>query len=425
MRKHLALGWLSKSAAICLTVFSLACSTACAQKGGKGGSTPKTHRLIPLETTSGSALAMTEATMLDGKTSASLVGWLGEDAWYWHATASATGQDQVQSIPLLLPPNADPDSPTASAEAINADGLIVGGCRLLNAGPGQPLMWEDELADPMPLPLPTGFTGWAMPRAINSGGVIVGEYSGDQLNGEESNHVEGLIAWYTWVDEEGRRRIGPSTCFPVPVPSIPQLNDAGWVAFDSLEGDYRIHLTYQWVANETLGHDVPEFSMDAVDGPLLGSDTVATVGGINQAGDVAGIVRTINHPGQDVYVKRFDGSFLNMPVYINDRTYGTYVLSVTSINDATLQHAVQVLGRAGVYYKKSPSGLGLRGWALWESGGSVRMLQDISDVPSDSTYDFTQFVSNFDNLNDASWICGRIARGSDRVGVPAVLVRKP
>jgi hypothetical protein len=425
MRKHLALGWLSKSAAICLTVFSLACSAAYAQKGGKGGSTPTTHRLVPLETTEGSALAMTEATTLDGKTSVSLVGWLGEDAWYWRVTTSMTGQDQVQSLPLLLPPNAYPDFPTASGEAINADGLIVGSCRLLNAGPGQPLMWEDELADPMPLPLPTGFTGWAMPRAINRGGVIVGEYSGDQSNGVESNHVEGLIVWYTWVDEEDRRRIGPPTCFPMSVPSLPQLNDAGWVAFDNLEGDYRIRLTYQWVANETLGYKVPEFSIGTVDGPLFGSDKVASVGGINQAGDVAGTVRTINQPGQDLYVKRLDGSFLNMPVYINDRTYGTYVLSVTSINDATLQHAVQALGRAGVYYKKSPSSIGWRGWALWEAGGSVRLLHDITDVPSDSAYYFTSTPSNFYDLNDASWVCGRIARGSDRVGVPAVLVRKP
>jgi hypothetical protein len=147
------------------------------------------------------------------------------------------------------------------------------------------------------------------------------------------------------------------------------------------------------------------------------------VGGINQAGDVAGDYRTLNQKGRDVYVQRLDGTLLSMPVYIDNRDYGTYVHGVDAVNDATGQHAVQVLGVVGTYSKKSNS-LGPWYGATWESGGKVRLLKDITDVPADDTYDFSS-VTSFDDLNDAGWICGRIARGANRVGVPAVLIRKP
>ena len=104
--------------------------------------------------------------------------------------------------------------PWPSAEAINNDGVIVGGCRLIDTSPGQPLLWEDELADPRHLPLPEGFVGFAMPRAINNAGVIVGELSGELTTGGETVHVEGLIAWLTWRDLNGRIQVSTPTWFP-------------------------------------------------------------------------------------------------------------------------------------------------------------------------------------------------------------------
>lgn len=396
-------------------------TTALAQGGKKGGSTTRTHRLVTLNSEPGGAIAMTQAVTTHGATTVNLVGWLGEFAQFWRVSTSTS--DTVVSIRLTLPADVDPNSPIASAQAINNAGIIVGGCRLIGTSAGQPLLWEDELADPVHLPLPDGFRGWAMPRAINSAGVIVGDLSGDLTAGEETVHVEGLIVWLAWRDQNAQLQVSAPTWFHFDSMSVPELNDSGWVAFDGIDGNFRLQLAYQWVRDELRQKDVPQFHISLTDGPLFGSDKVAFVGGINQAGDVAGDYRTLNQKGRDVYVKRLDGTFLSMPVYIDNRDYGTYVHGVDAVNDATAQHAVQVLGVVGTYSKKSNS-LGPWYGATWESGGKVRLLKDITDVPADDTYDFTS-VTSFDDLNDAGWICGRIARGTNRDGVPAILIRKP
>ena len=189
-------------------------------------------------------------------------------------------------------------------------------------------------------------------------------------------------------------------------------------------GAVRLRLAHRWVWDDVREKRMcPSFTSVAEKARCSAVTKWRVSGASIRLGDVAGDYRTVNQPGRDVYVKRLDGTFLNMPVYVNDRTYGTYVHGVDAVNDATAQHAVQVLGEVGTYYKKSGS-LGAWYGAIWESGRTVRLLKDITDVPTDSTYDFSN-VTSFDDLNDASWICGRITRGEARVGVPAVLIRKP
>lgn len=408
--------------ATAFTLISLSHADAFAQKGKPGGgTTTRPYRLVTLDLNSGGATAMTEAVTVNGTTTVSVVGWQGELARFWRITSSAS--DLIQNISLALPAGIDPQSPLASAEAINDQGIIVGGCRLVDSWPGQPLLWEHEQAEPILLPLPDGFTGWAMPRGINYSGIIVGDLSGDFTSAEGTDHVEGLIAWLAWHDADGTLQVSRPTWLPIDVMSVPKLNDAGWVAFDSADGVFRLQLATHLVHDEQLDVDTPEVIMNDLDVPLFGSDTVATVGGINQAGDVAGDFQLLSQRARDIYVKRLDGTFLSMPVYVNTRELGTYVHGIDAVNNATGQHAVQVLGEVGTHYKKS-TGLGAWYWAIWESGASVRLLKDITEVPTDSTYDFSS-VTSFHDLNDASWICGRIARGESRVGVPAVLIRKP
>lgn len=405
-----------------VALVSLSPANALAQGGKKGGSVAKTHRLVTLDLNLGGASDMTEAVTANGTTTVDLVGWLGDFAQFWRVSTSTS--DTIEKIRLILPPDVDPQTPEASAQAINPDGIIVGGCRLIDTRGGQPLLWKDELASPLRMPLPEGFSGWAMPRAINRSGVIVGDLSGELMSGGESEHVEGLIVWLAWWNQDGQVQVSTPTWFPFSAMSTPKLNDLGWVAFSSNDGGaLRLRLAHRWNWNEELNDEVCEFYFSGGEGPMFGSDKVANVGGINQAGDVAGHYQTVNRQGRDVYVKRLDGTFLNMPVYVDDRFIGTYVHAVDAVNDATTQHAVQVLGVVGIYYKKSNS-LGQWHRAIWESGGKVTLLKDVTDLPTDTTYDLTS-VTSFDDMNDATWICGRVARGENRVGVPVVLIRKP
>lgn len=378
----------------------------------------KTHALVILDTGLGGAMAMSEVRVEAGEAVSQVVGWRDDLAWHWRVSASK----QVESSPLALPADVDPLAPAAIATGVNERGWIVGGYRSIGAGPGQPLLWTSAAGSPSALPLPSGFSGWAMPRSVNDDGVIVGELSGQIVTAGVASPVEGLVVWLAWTDIQGATQIDPPTWFTIPNLSTPRINQDGWVAFASDGAAYRLLLVHHWAWDETLAREVAQFFV-AAGGTLFGSDKIASVGGINAAGDVAGNVRTINQPGRDVYAQRLNGTFLSLPVYVNDRTYGTYVHGIKAINDANSAHGVQVLGRVGTYTKKGGA-LGAWNWALWESGGSVRLLKDVTVVPADTSYDFSS-VTSFEDLNDSAWICGRIARGADRVGVPAVLLRLP
>lgn len=110
-------------------------------------------------------------------------------------------------------------------------------------------------------------------------------------------------------------------------------------------------------------------------------------------------------------------------VVIDNRQTGTYANNIADINDAISAHRVQIIGKAGTYSKGSGS-LFVGNWAIWEENApSVVLLKDVTNVPTDSSYDFTA-TTEFNSINDSSWIGGGIARGPDRVRVPAILIRQ-
>lgn len=407
----------------------LTSSVAIAQPGGKGGGNKaKPYRLVVLDTESGVVESMTETYLVSqGNTTVTQVDAVGSTSGmprHWRVTQAGT----VSGTWLQLPADTDFNSSgqVARATNINNFGNIVGEYRVADNGGWLPLVWEDQLSEPLVLPLPVAFVGRATPQAINNSGLIVGTIRGHFNLSGEIIPLDGLVAWQTYwgAGEHAILQVSSPGWFDVGVIAHfgCRLNDSGWIQYPIGSMAYRAQLQHEWIPiSETEW--ASQFTWTSPPAQLFAATNEVKAGGINQAGDAAGSFGLIGQSGRDVFARTLSGTLRSFPKVIDNRQTGTYANNIADINDATSAHRVQIIGKAGTYSKGSGS-LFLGNWAIWEeNASSVVLLKDVTDVPTDSSYDFTA-TTEFNSINDSSWIGGGIARGPDRVRVPAILIRQ-
>jgi len=229
----------------------------------------------------------------------------------------------------------------------------------------------------------------------------------------------GIIAWRYSFDDNNQLSVSTPTWFSFSDQAELKigLNNHGWMALSNGIQAQRYRL--EWDGVEDM------FTLVGGEGNLFDSNVQwSRAGGINQAGDAAAFLRKTNSNNDELVAKRLNGTLLNFPAYTTKRDEVNRIESVWAINDATSTHAVQVLGKVGVSNTRNGSYQSPRP-ALWEAGGTVRLLQDITSYPSDATYSFPILGTSMYDLNDASWICGQTQRRADGeiVNIPTVLIR--
>ncbi len=384
--------------------------TAWAQPKKGGGSKP--YRLVPLSLEQGTAFGMNEAVLANNNVTVELVGELEYQPCHW--TVTATNASQTMTTTLL-----QGDLIAGSAVDINNAGMIVG-YGVSSLGKVHSLVWLDSSAPPTVLPLPDGLTGNIQATNINNTGVILGTINGHVPDGTGGvQNIVGIIAWQYSFDANAALVISSPTWFEF---SNQQglkigLNDAGWI---TLTDDLQAH-RYQlvWSAGQ--------YSLAAGGGAMFSSGVQwAQAGGINQAGDAAVYYRANNSSAHTLVARRLDGTNVSFPKFASKRDQVDEINQVRAINDVTDRHGLQVLGNVGWFNTRYGSYQNPRP-AIWESGGSVRLLEDITTLPSDANYTFKRLTVSMYDLNNASWICGFVQREASGQwsDVPAVLIHNP
>jgi hypothetical protein len=248
---------------------------------------------------------------------------------------------------------------------------------------------------------------------------------------ENSDETGGIIVWRYSFDENAALVVSPPTWFSFSnqLGLKIGLNDAGWIVLTDGSQAHRYRLDWEWVWDPAAGSEgafVEVFEL-AEGGNLFGSNVQwARAGGINQAGDAAAYFRAVNSQAHTLVAKRLSGSDISFPKFTTKKDQVDEINAVQAINDVTDQHGVQVLGNVGWFNTRNGSFQNPRP-ALWESGGSVRLLEEITTFPSDANYSFKVLNVSMYDLNDASWICGFVQREASGQwsDVPAVLIRNP
>jgi hypothetical protein len=399
--------------------------------GGGGGSNSKPYRLVPLSLEQGTAFGMNEAVSSGTMQTVELVGEVASLACHWQVTSTGTSQS-INTTPLLSPAGFVPVSGRASD--INNAGIIVGHGY---AGDGivRGLVWDGHLAEPITLPMPAGFTGFGVRltninNATNGSGIILGNIDGIVPDGSGGWQTAlGIIVWRFSFDEHDNLIVSPPTWFSFSDQAQMKigLNDAGWIVLTHNGRAHRYRLDWELVWDPLAGEGgdfVEMFYLADGEGDMHGANvTLSWAGGINQEGIATGYRRPTNSHAEELFGKRLDGTFLSFPVYASGRDLVTRIYGVRAINDVTTSHNVQVLGMAGSYSTRN--GYRSPRPALWESGGTVRLLQDITVYPTDASYTFKILGTSMYDLNDASWICGQTQRqlNGQSTDIPSVLIR--
>jgi hypothetical protein len=411
-----------------LAIFSLVVPTneATAQRGG---SQNKPYRLVPLSLNRGTAFAMNEAVVSGSTTRVQAVGEVDSQPFHWSVAATSSSQS-VLATPLIEP---EGFAGATLARDINNAGIIVGYGYTLD-GTCLGVVWQDRLAEPVVLPLPDGFSGYGI-RATNinnptnGSGIILGTIDGTIVTASGTLSAVGAIVWRYSFDANAELVLSPPTWFSFSSQdeSNMGLNDAGWIALTEGAQALRYRLDWEWQPTGDGTEMAEVFYLAEGGGSLLSSNVQwARTGGINQAGDVAVYYRPLNASGDTLLAKRLGGNDLAFPKFTTKRDQVDVINHVQAINNATTQHAVQVLGNAGWLNTRYGSYLNPRP-AIWESGGTVRLLEEITTYPADTTYFFRPIVTSMHDLNDASWICGNTVRGvsGQQTDIPTVLIRNP
>jgi hypothetical protein len=367
--------------AVAMAACLLCVTPAEAKKPPKPGGGSPGYSVIELDALPGTAYG------INGQVE--IVGEAGDQAQYWRYELAS---QNVLQIGLQ-----DPDGTVfdkSRAIDINDDGLTAG-VGWVDHGQGlegSPLLWVDPQEAPLVLPLPQGSISGAA-TAVNNAGIVVGAAA---LEGYSTRKA---IAWR--VDANGGVE-GPVELATGAIATAQDINEngdaVGWV------NDHAVRWTLNW--DEGLALTATEELFDSSLVPFSHAQS------INDVGDVSGRAQTDPEGFAEAFLL-MSGQLTALMPLVDNRKNATFNEMATALNNATVDHGVQVVGSAYVYDRRSGTGQ-YSAVVLWEEDQTVTNLtaEGGRNTNPDSVT----------SINDNGWVTGATFNTGLEQSVPMLMI---